>query len=116
MRFYFRFCPVEGCMSVNMFTFEADDEIHQCRRWCVTRASPLAVGAIRGISPCTYTPPPSEGCRWQGLGQSKGASVGNQNCHSTVASLHIGSTASIRSIHDTILGISDGRVRPPRAR
>ena len=38
MRFYFRFSPVEGCMSVNMFTFEADDEIHQCRRWCVTRA------------------------------------------------------------------------------
>src|SRR5687768_15389316 len=79
--------------------------------------SPRAVGAARGISPSTYTSRPSESCRWQGLGQSKGTSGGNQNCPSTVALLHLGSTASIRSTHDTILGISDGRVlRPPRAR
>ena len=29
-----RFCPTEGCTSVNMFTFEADDELDQGQRWC----------------------------------------------------------------------------------
>jgi hypothetical protein len=25
--FYVRFCPTQGCTGVNMFTFEADDEL-----------------------------------------------------------------------------------------
>jgi hypothetical protein len=60
VRFYFRFCPVEGCMSVNMFTFEADTRSTNVGVGESLAQSPLAVGPVRGISPSTYTSPPSE--------------------------------------------------------
>ena len=39
--FYVRFCPAQGCNGVNMFTFEADDELLHVRRRSVPAGGPF---------------------------------------------------------------------------